>query len=111
MNWSTESLWLEVSVVSALTAVGNIVLGHFETGKPRWKRVLKFFISMGLIVLISTTLGRAWAFGFLGALLLAVVYIHAVWLPSKGINGWTAEPKEKYYKLRGWKHPDSSTNR
>ena len=33
---------------------------------------------------------------------LAVVYVHAVWLPSKGINGWTGEPKDKYYELRGW---------
>lgn len=26
-------------------------------------------------------------------------------LPKKGINGWTAEPREKYYALRGWKWP------
>jgi hypothetical protein len=34
------------------------------------------------------------------------MYIHAVWLPSKGINGWTAEPRDKYYQLRGWKKKD-----
>jgi hypothetical protein len=33
---------------------------------------------------------------------LPVVYIHAISLPKNGINGWTAEPKEKYYELRGW---------
>lgn len=105
MNWSTESLWFEVALVSTLTAVGTIVLGHFEAGKPRWKRVLKLFVSIGIVVLISATLGRGWAFAFLGALFTAVIYIHAIWLPGKGINGWTAEPKEKYYKLRGWPYP------
>jgi hypothetical protein len=24
------------------------------------------------------------------------------WLPKQGVNGWTGEPKEKYYQLRGW---------
>jgi hypothetical protein len=34
---------------------------------------------------------------------LPVLYIHLWLLPSKGINGWTGEPKEKYYAFRGWK--------
>ena len=29
--------------------------------------------------------------------------IHGWWLPRQGINGFTGEPKEKYYALRGWK--------
>ena len=39
----------------------------------------------------------------LGVFFLPAVYIHAYYLPKKkGINGWTGEPKEKYYELRGW---------
>lgn len=34
---------------------------------------------------------------------LPVIYVHGVWLPRHGVNGWTAEPREKYYALRGWK--------
>lgn len=105
MNWSLDSLWFEVAFVSVLTAVGNILLGHFEEGKPRWRRVVKFLASLVIVVTLSATAGRAWAFGFLGALFLFVLYIHVIWLPSRGINGWTAEPKEKYYKLRGWPYP------
>lgn len=100
-----NTLWFEVALVSCMTAVGGILLGHFEAGKPKWKRVLKFFVSLAVVVTLSATLGRAWAFGFLGVLMLAVIYIHTIWLPSKGINGWTAEPKDKYYELRGWKLP------
>jgi hypothetical protein len=29
--------------------------------------------------------------------------IHMWWLPKHGINGWTGEPRAKYYQLRGWK--------
>jgi hypothetical protein len=35
-----------------------------------------------------------------------VAFIHAIWLPGKGINGWTGEPENKYYELRGWKKKD-----
>lgn len=34
---------------------------------------------------------------------LGVLVIHAWWLPKHGINGWTGEPKDRYYALRGWK--------
>jgi hypothetical protein len=37
------------------------------------------------------------------AVAVAVVFVHAWWLPRKGVNGWTAEPRERYYALRGWK--------
>ena len=38
---------------------------------------------------------------------LPVIYIHGVWLPRHGVNGWTGEPREKYYALRGWPPPKS----
>ena len=33
---------------------------------------------------------------------IPVLYIHIVILGKHGINGWTGEPKEKYYEFRGW---------
>jgi hypothetical protein len=105
--WNTNSLWFEVSLVSTLTAVGTIFFGHFEERTPKWRKVIKLFFFIATTVFISFAAGRIWAFGFLGIVLLTVVYIHAVWLPSKGINGWTGEPKDKYYALRGWKKKDT----
>ena len=96
-----DTLWFEVAVV-AMFALGNIFFGHFEEHTPRWRKVLKMFLFTAVVVSLSAFLGRAWAFGFLGLVLLAVTYVHVVWLPSKGINGWTGEPKDKYYALRGW---------
>jgi hypothetical protein len=44
-----------------------------------------------------------WAFGVLAIPLLGAVVVHAWWLPKHGVNGWTGEPKERYYELIGVK--------
>ena len=90
-------------MVSAIFAVGNIVFGHFEELTPKWRRVAKFFLFIIAVLLLSAFAGRAYAFGFLGVLAAFIIYVHAVVLPRKGINGLTGEPREKYYELRGWK--------
>jgi hypothetical protein len=97
--------WFEVAVMGVLIAIGNILLGHFEQGKAKWRRVAMVFIGCGLAVLISVTAGREWFYVCLGAIAVMVVIVHCWWLPRKGINGWTAEPRDKYYALRGWKLP------
>ena len=98
------NIWIDVAVMASLFAMGNILFGHFEERTPKWRRVLKFFIFTGGVALISSTAGRVWSVMVIGTLLSMVVVIHGWWLPVKhGINGLTAEPKEKYYALRGWK--------
>jgi hypothetical protein len=96
-------MWLEVAIMASLFAIGNIFFGHFEEGTPKWRRLLKFFLFIGVTILITEFAGRYWFFIFLGASLIAPLIIHLWWLPKQGINGWTGEPKEKYYALRGWK--------
>ena len=100
-------MWMDIAIVASIFAVGNILFGHFEEGVPKWKRVVKFLLIIGLVALISGTAGRTWVFIILGAMLLGVVIIHAWWLPRQGVNGWTGEPREKYYELRGWKRKSS----
>jgi hypothetical protein len=97
------NLWIDVAVMTSLFALGNILFGHFEEKTPKWRRVLKLFVIVGLVTLISATAGRAWSAAFVGTLLAVAMVIHAWWLPRHGINPFTAEPKEKYYALRGWK--------
>jgi len=97
------NVWIDVAVMASLFAIGNILFGHFEEGTPKWRRVLKFFLMTGLIAFISATAGRAWSIALVGALFSVVLIVHAWWLPKKGINGFTGEPKDKYYALRGWK--------
>jgi hypothetical protein len=96
---------LEVTIIASIFAIGNILFGHFEEGTPKWRRVTKFFLVVGVVILITETLGRFWFYVFFAVMSFAVLLIHLWWLPKHGINGWTGEPKAKYYRLRGWKLP------
>ena len=98
-------MWFEIAIVSTIFAVGNILFGHFEEGTPKWRRLLKLVLVIALAVAISSYLGRTWFWAFLVAMLLPAAYIHVWWLPSRGVNGWTGEPKDRYYELRGWSTP------
>ncbi len=100
--WETNTLWFEVAIVSSLYAIGNILLGHFEAGTPKIRRVGKYILTLIIILVLSNYLGRTVAMTVLALALLPAIYIHTVHLPKKGINGWTGEPKDKYYELRGW---------
>jgi hypothetical protein len=97
-----ESLWTEVAVVSIFFLLGHIFLGHFEEKSPKWKKLLKYVVTLILVCGLSLLFNRTIALIFLACTLLPVFYIHLIWLPSKGINGWTGEPRDKYYELRGW---------
>ncbi len=92
-------------MLTTIFAIGNILFGHFEEGTPKWKRILKIFLFVGLTILLTETVGRLWFYVMLMVMSLIGLIIHTWWLPKQGINGWTGEPKEKYYKFRGWKLP------
>ncbi len=102
--WDTNSLWFDVAIVMGVFALGSILFGHFEEHKPKWRRILKVVVVLTIFVSVSATIGRPWAFGSLALPLAAALVIHVWWLPKHGINGWTGEPKEKYYALIGHKN-------
>jgi hypothetical protein len=98
-------MWAEVAIITGIFAIGNILFGHFEECTPKWRRVAKLLFAVGIAILITETLGRLWFYVLLAVMFFLVLLVHAWWLPKQGINGWTAEPKEKYYAFRGWKLP------
>jgi len=100
--WSTNSIWFELFIFSTFLLFGNILMGHFEERTSRYRRVIKTVIIMGIYIIITLIFGRIIAFIILGLSLIPIIIIHAILLPRKGINGWTGEPKEKYYEFRGW---------
>jgi hypothetical protein len=54
---------------------------------------------LGVTLVLAQTLGRVCAYAWMvlpGAL---AAWVHLVWLPRYGINGWTAEPRERYHRL------------
>lgn len=100
--WANDSLWFEVAIISIGFTLGHIAFGLFEERTPRWRKLLKYVLTLIIGLTISIYVGRSAMFTFFGIMSLAVIYIHFVLLPKKGINGWTGEPKKKYYEFRGW---------
>lgn len=96
-------MWFEVAIVALSLLVGQVLLGHFEERTPRWRILLKNALGIVILVSISYYFGTFWFYVALIMVTLPALYIHLWWLPDKGINGWTGEPKDKYYELRGWK--------
>lgn len=101
--WTTESLWFEIAIVSIIYALGNILMGHFEERTPKVRRVGKFILTLLIVCGISVIFNRVASMIFLASFIVPVLYVHAYYLPKKkGINGWTGEPKNKYYEFRKW---------
>jgi hypothetical protein len=103
-------MWFEVAIISMLFAIGHILLARFEENTPRWKLLLKFAAAICAGVTVSAFLGAVAFWSLLALMIVPVLYVHIYWLPSKGINGWTAEPKSTYYALRGWPQPPNLEN-
>ncbi|MGE5108316.1 MAG: hypothetical protein ACM3H8_12270 [Sphingobacteriales bacterium] len=101
--WATDSLWFEIAIVSIIFAIGNMVMGHFEEQTPKIRRVGKYLLFLLIVCGISVLFNRTVSMIVLGIFLIPVFYIHIYYLPKKkGINGWTGEPKSKYYEFRKW---------
>jgi hypothetical protein len=96
--------WFEVAVTFGLVGIGGIVFAPFCVGIAKWRRIAKMLLGGVISVAVSALAGREWFFVLVGAMGGLLLFVHGWWLPKKhGINGWTAEPREKYYALRGWK--------
>jgi len=100
--WSTNSLWFEVAIVSIIFALGNMIFGHFEERTSKLRKIGKYILTLIIVISLSVFLSRTVAMVTLGIFFLPVLYIHGIYLPRKGINGWTGEPKGKYYEFREW---------
>jgi hypothetical protein len=97
---------LDVAAMAALLAIGNMMFWHFEPRKPLWRRLLKVFAALLVTAAVSYYFGRIGVVIAFGIAAMPVIYVHAIWLPRNGVNGWTGEPREKYHALRGWAPPE-----
>ena len=101
--WTTNSLWFEIAIVSIIYALGNILFGHFEEQTPKFRRVGKYLLTLIIVCTVSLVYGREISMILISSLILPFIFIHGYYLPKKkGINGWTGEPKNKYYEFRKW---------
>ena len=102
--WSLDSYWFEVAVIMSIFAVGNILFGHFEQHRPKWRRIAKVILFLAIFMSITTMFGRTWFIAVLLAVLGMALVIHVWWLPKNGVNGWTGEPRDRYLELMGHGH-------
>jgi len=100
--WNTDSVWFELFIISFGLLMGHIFMGHFEERSSKLRKFLKAIVSILLMITLSCFFGRTVAFTVFALFLIPVIYVHAIWLPRQRIDGWTGEPKAKYYELRGW---------
>jgi predicted PurR-regulated permease PerM len=101
--WAIESIWFEIAIVSIIYSLGNILMGHFEERTPKIRRVAKYLLTLLLVCCISVYFGKIISMILLSLFILPLLYVHGYYLPTKkGINGWTGEPKRKYYEFRNW---------
>ena len=97
---------VDLAIVALILAIGNVLFRHFEPNVTLRRRVLKVLAVLMVTATISYLFGRNAVIIAFAVAALPVIYIHAIWLPRHGVNGWTAEPRDKYYALRGWPPPD-----
>jgi fatty acid desaturase len=96
-------MWMAVAITAIIFAIGNILFGHFEERTPKWRRVTKVVLVLGMVAALSARFGWAWGLFPIALMLVGFFVVHLWWLPHRhGINGLTAEPKDRYYEFRGW---------
>src|ERR1700756_503080 len=96
---------LDMAAVAVILNIGNVKLRHFDPHQPLWRRVAKALVAVAATGVISHYFGRTGVIIAIGIAAIPVIYVHANWLPRHGVNGWTGEPRKKYYALRGWTRP------
>jgi hypothetical protein len=99
--WRTDTYWFDVAVATSLLMLGHLFFGRFTEYQPRWRRLLKSLLGVAMIIGTTAYFGRVWTVVLIGAIIAAVLVVHGWWLPRRGVNGWTAEPRDKYYELIG----------
>lgn len=97
--WSLDTRWFDVAVVMGIFAVGTVLFGRFEEHKPRGRRLAKVALVLAVTLAVAEMAGRVWAYALLAVPLLGAAWVHLVWLPRHGVNGWTGEPRERYLAL------------
>ena len=95
-------MYFELFVAAGLHCLGLVIFGKFEQETPKWRRVSKVFAFLGITALLSATAGRTAALAWVFGMMAFGLSVHAWWTRKHGIGFASAEPWDKYRRLRGW---------
>jgi hypothetical protein len=99
--WQTDTYWFDVALATTGLMLGHIYFGRFADHKPRWRLLGKSIIGIAIVVATTAFAGRQWTYVLIGLIGVGLIVVHGWWLPRNGVNGLTAEPRERYYELIG----------
>lgn len=95
-------MYMELFIAAALMAIGTITFKRFEERTPPLRGIMKFVSILATTALVTYFFGSMWGILWVIGWFAVGMIFHFWWTLSHGIHPFTAEPREKYYQLRGW---------
>ncbi len=90
----------EILIVLTIASLAYfVVFNKFEKHVPTKRRITKLAIVVGVLTIIGILFSRYAFWGMIALMTVGQVYLHGVYFPKHGVNGWTAEPYDKYLEL------------
>lgn len=87
----------EILIVLTIASLAYfVVFNKFEKHVQMQRRITKLVILVGVLAILGITFGRFAFWGVIALMTIGQVYLHGVYFPKHGVNGWTAEPYDKY---------------
>ncbi len=91
-------------LTATLMALGTITFKRFEERTSPVRGIIKLLVLLTTTALITSFFGERWGIAWaVGAFALGIVF-HFWWTLKNKINPFTAEPRARYYELRGWQN-------
>lgn len=106
MNVLDLGVELELGILFALAAVAGSIFDKFEVETAGWRKLLRWAFAAALTLGSFHWIGH-WSLALLGGFAALGAFAHAWWCAKNGIHALTAQPRRKYYELRGWQWPPS----
>lgn len=101
-------MFLEFIIALCFFVVGERFFKNFQGETPRVTTIRKWLVYFALVVILTLTLGRPWSLIWTLAPVVGSIG-HFAWCFRHGIHPLSAEPRDRYYALRGWKITDQPT--
>lgn len=95
-------MYFELFLAAALMAFGTITFKRFEERTPPLRGVIKLVVILLLTAAITYFFGSTWGIVWVVGVFGLGLIFHFWWSFAHGIHPFTAEPRAKYYQLRGW---------
>jgi hypothetical protein len=98
----------ELTIAASVFALGQGFFRNFQGETPRATTFKKWLVYFALVFLLELTVGRPWSFIWTFLPVVGMVG-HFAWCFRHGIHPLTAEPRDRYYALRGWSLPKTDS--